>query len=215
MAPHGQVEGGLVPILADFLFNCPLVVAETADPVGLLRGPPPGWGDLLAVLADCIHKVAEGSPPVVGDEPAHCGRPSELRVGELEGMSELQDDVVAHVVHSSVGAVVPVEEVIKLLQLSCRDGPRRPSAAAGWVGILALQPLDEVQDVLLEPRSREVAVPEAVQQDGDEAADGHVKAASARHELLVAAVQIRHQTCVASNRQQGPNDEGQAQHPHA
>jgi hypothetical protein len=37
-------------------------------------------------------------PPVVRDEPGHQRWTSQLRIGELEGVSQLQDDVVAHVI---------------------------------------------------------------------------------------------------------------------
>ena len=50
--------------------------------------------------------------------------------------------------HGAMGAVIAVEVVVELFQLSSGDGPAGPAAAAGRVWVLHLEPLDEIPDVL-------------------------------------------------------------------
>ena len=55
----------------------------------------------VSILA--VHRFSQAlpthvGPPVVRDEPGHQRWTSQLRIGELEGVSQLQDDVVAHVI---------------------------------------------------------------------------------------------------------------------
>lgn len=103
--------------------------------------------------------------------------------------------------------MIAMEVVVKLLQLSCSDGPGRPAAATSWIWILLLQPLDEVSDVLLQTRPRQILVAEAVHYHGDEATDGHMKATGAWKKLHGTAVQVRQQSCIGTDGKQGPNDE--------
>mmetsp|Transcript_51160 Transcript_51160/g.81805 ORF Transcript_51160/g.81805 Transcript_51160/m.81805 type:complete len:256 (+) Transcript_51160:1083-1850(+) len=111
--------------------------------------------------------------------------------------------------------MIAMEVVVKLLQLSCRDGPGGPAAATSRIWILLLQPLDEVCDVLLQTRPCQTPVAEAVHHHGDQATNGYMKATGAGLELHGTGVQVRQQSCIASNGKQGPNDEWQAKHPHA